>query len=113
LPRSILETRVIAEEPSGVYIPNFVSISENNEDGGFTIFAKENSQVIIKEMNVYDRWGNLIFTNSDFEPNDRSQGWRGNYNNKSVLPGVYVFSAIVEYADGKTESFAGDLTVID
>lgn len=108
-----LETRVLAEEPSGVYVPNFISISDNSDNGGFTIYSKESSQVLIKNLNIYDRWGNLIFVNSDFAPNDKSQGWKGNYNNKSVAPGVYIYMATVEYRDGTTEIFAGDLTVID
>jgi hypothetical protein len=45
-------------------------------------------------------------------PNDPSSGWDGRYRNKFVEPGVYVFWAEVELADGSTRVLSGDVTVV-
>ena len=37
-----------------------------------------------------DRWGNLVFENENFEINDSSQGWDGNYKGKPLNPGVFI-----------------------
>lgn len=63
-------------------------------------------------MQIFDRWGELVFENKNFAPNAPQFGWRGKAKGKFVNPGVYVYVVEVEYIDGGTEIFSGDVTVI-
>ena len=75
--------------------------------------ANYESVAIVKEMDIYDRWGNLMFTARDVPTGDPSKGWDGKLNAKSVATGVYVYKIKLELIDGKIEDFKGDLTVIE
>lgn len=93
-------------EPS-VYIPNVFSPDER---GNFNIFT--NDQItIIDGMYIYDRWGNLVFVNENFSPNDPTQGWDGTFNDSPVEQGVYVYMFIYKI-DGRQQIDAGDITLL-
>ncbi len=80
-----------------------------------TFYPESNSVGWINKMSVYDRWGNLMFTRSDFAANDPSLGWNGTFNGKDVVPGVYTWIVELEYdkkGSGELELFKGDVTVI-
>ena len=61
---------------------------------------------------VYDRWGELIHESGDFEVNDPTNGWDGNFRNKMMSSGVYIWYLEVEYIDGVEEAFQGSTTLI-
>ena len=62
-------------------------------------------------MYIYDRWGNLMFVNENFSPNDPNQGWDGTYNDNLVEQGVYVY--VFKYViDGREVIEAGDITLL-
>ena len=63
-------------------------------------------------MNIFDRWGNNVFTRDNVTAGDPAQGWDGKYKSTPVTPGVYMYKIEVEYNDGTTELFSGDVTVI-
>jgi hypothetical protein len=60
---------------------------------------------------VYSRWGESLFEMQDFAP-DGQQGWDGTFKGQKLNPAVYVWQAAVEFADGKTELFSGDVTLV-
>jgi gliding motility-associated-like protein len=97
-----------------VYIPN--AFSPFNEDGvndRFFVFANDNVVANIQSLQVYDRWGNQLFINENFSPNEASAGWGGMFREQQMQAGVYIYYAIVEYFDGTTELFKGDLTLLE
>jgi hypothetical protein len=54
----------------------------------------------------------LVYSASDFQPNDTSIGWDGNFRGKPMNPGVYVWVLEAEYLDGSKETFSGNTTLI-
>jgi len=95
-----------------IYIPNIIH-PENSIGGNqmFLIFSDLNV-LKIETLNIFDRWGNQVFSNQNFQPNDESQGWNGTFRGKPVAPGVYVWVAKVVFKDGTEEILKGDLTVV-
>ena len=90
-----------------IYIPNIFSPEST---GNFTIYT--NDQIVnILEVNIYDRWGNLVFVNTNFPPNQQSVGWDGRYKNIKAEQGVYVYFFAYEL-DGRREIESGDVTLI-
>jgi gliding motility-associated-like protein len=59
-------------------------------------------------MQIYDRWGNLIF-----ESRDVNQGWDGYDKNGRLLPaGVYVYKITLRLSDSQRTTQVGDVTLI-
>ncbi len=94
-----------------VYVPNVFSPNDDNVNEGFTLFADENVE-LIEELLIYDRWGELVFINSNFLPNDPSLGWDGIFKGEPAMEGVYAYIFSVRYVDGEQEYIAGDVTMI-
>jgi len=68
--------------------------------------------VNIRQLQVYDRWGDQMAVFNNIVPNDPARGWDGRFRGKEMNPGVYVWWAEVEYSDGTTEIFKGDVTIV-
>ncbi len=94
-----------------VDIPNIFSPDGDGLNDRFYI-SGDNTVLSIKDMKIYDRWGELVFSQQNFPPNDASYGWDGNFRGKKVLPGVYVFYAILEIKDREDMKVMGDITII-
>jgi len=62
----------IVEDDVSVVIANIF----NPKTGGFGIedFADID---LVNQFNIYDRWGQLIFAEQDFHPEDKSKNWNG------------------------------------
>ena len=95
------------------YVPNVFIIGNNNgSDNNFTLFSRDNDITLIKTMSIFDRWGNKVFINNDFLPNQPELGWDGYFSGGKVEQGVYVFSAVIELANGEEEKVSGGVTVL-
>ena len=77
-----------------IYFPN--SFSPNN-DGNNDVFKPKGYSVSIYELNIYNLWGELIFTSKSFD-----EGWDGTFNNSAAPQGVYVFEATAKNGNEKS-----------
>ena len=65
-----------------------------NFDGNNDYFYPTGSGVkIVKSFQVYSRWGQLLYSRTDFPPNDKKYGWDGNLNGIPQPSDTYVFVA--------------------
>jgi gliding motility-associated-like protein len=103
--------QVFVERSQRLYIPNAFSPNNDGTNDVFMLFS--GPEVLrIRTIQVFDRWGILVFEKQDFIPNDPVFGWDGTYRGVLQNPGVYVFHGQVEYLDGRVERFKGDVTLI-
>ena len=104
------EMTVFVEKQRRVFIPTSFSPNGDNLNDVFMIYGdKEISQ--IKTFQIFNRWGIQVFEATNFQPNDAANGWDGMFQNKALMPDVFVYYAIVEYKDGKSAIFQGDVTL--
>ncbi|MCB0533680.1 MAG: choice-of-anchor L domain-containing protein [Lewinellaceae bacterium] len=104
--------RILVNQPD-IWAPN--AISPNREDGFndvFLIFSGKNAVRKINTLQIFDRWGNLVFQNQNFQPNDEKQGWDGIFRGKPMNPAVFVWWAEIELADGQILNLKGDVTIV-
>ena len=94
-----------------IYIPNVFSLNDfrNNK---FRIYFGEGDVEHVNFLRIYDRWGNLVFNEEEFDPVHEDIFWDGHFNDKPVLPGVYVYMTELLLEDGETELFIGDITLL-
>ena len=94
-----------------VYIPNAFSPDGNGRNDKFCIFAKENTVDRIISLKIYTRWGERVFENFNFQPNDREEGWDGIFR-KKLQPGVFVWTTEILFLDGTKKTLKGDVSLI-
>jgi gliding motility-associated-like protein len=87
-----------------VYIPNTFTPASS-----FTVndqFGPEGLYIENYQMQIYNRWGEEVFSTSEGEK------WDGTYNGELVPQGVYHYQIRVQSEDGTTRSFQGRVTVV-
>ncbi len=107
------EIRII--DGGAVKIPNAFTPNVNGPSGGiqnnnFTndVFLPIMEGVEEFTMQIFDRWGNMIFQST--EPNI---GWDGYDKNGRLMPaGVYVYKLVMRLGDGQRTTKVGDVTLI-
>ena len=95
-----------------IYFPSGFSPNGDGNNDLFYTFAQLGAVNEIKQFSIFDRWGNEVYTVGGFQPNDPRYGWDGTQRGLRYNPGVFVYMAEVELADGSIEIFKGDVTLV-
>ena len=90
-------------------IPNAFSPNGDELNDNFGVFSSGN--LAFFEMNIFDRWGQLIFST-----NDQNEKWDGKINGKSAPVGVYVYKVNYQFKDeginSEKQKHTGTLTLL-
>lgn len=96
-----------------LYIPNSFSPNNDGVNEIFSIFADAYSGIEkIISMEVYNRWGILVFEQTDFIPDNNTTGWNGEFKGKPLDAGVYVYQIMIAFEDGRTLLMSGDVSLL-
>ena len=90
--------------PMKGYFPN--AFSPNGDDIN-EIFKAEGPFVKEVELQVYNRWGALVFQTTNNET-----GWDGSSKGEELPPGTYIYNAVVITIDGTRHSEQGAVYLI-
>jgi len=104
------DTPAVTDTITKVYIPNSIN-PEDPSNNKFYVMSN-NDNLMIKEMAIYDRWGNLVFIEKDFPANDPNFGWDARKDNRDIQQGVYVYLIKFETPVLGSTLESGDLTII-
>jgi len=105
--------KVVVLTARKVYFPNVFSPNSKNEGNTrFTVFGAEPNVQRILSLRIFDRWGNFLFQQNDFAPNDATLGWDGTLNGEVLPTGIYAFVAEVLFFDEAVEVFSGDVLLM-
>lgn len=97
-----------------IYIPNIFSPwTEDGENDIFLIFADGDQINQVNQFQIFDRWGEMVFADKNFQPNDPSHGWDGTHKGTRMTPAVFVYYAQIRLIDGRVLLYKGDVTLID
>jgi gliding motility-associated-like protein len=94
-----------------VYIPNVFSPNHDGIHDWFTVYGDEEVKEVI-EMQIFDRWGNNVFINTNFPPNEENYGWDGSFKRQDMNPAVFAYWAQVLFTDGSKGFYKGDVTLL-
>jgi gliding motility-associated-like protein len=94
-----------------VYVPNAFSPNGDGTNDEFYIFAG-NSVTKIKSFLVFNRWGESVYEYYNFEPNNPAFGWKGDHRGEPMDPGVFTWFAEIEFIDGKSDIYEGDVILM-
>lgn len=106
-----LVKELVVGEDFGIYVPNAFT---PNGDGLNDIFQPKGFGITKYELNIFDRWGELIFHTNTFE-----EGWNGAKQKKKdvsypliIEEGVYTWLINCTSVFGKSHELKGHVTLI-
>jgi gliding motility-associated-like protein len=100
---------------TNVVFPNAFTPNPDGSNGGSYTFGDLTNDVFFPytsgvtdfKMQIFNRWGELIFETLDIK-----QGWDGYYHGKLCQQDVYVWKAFIKFNTGKTFNKTGDVTLL-
>jgi gliding motility-associated-like protein len=95
-----------------VFIPNSFSPNDDKVNDVFIPYGSTCAKGI-KKMQIYNRWGDLVFSVENATFGNETQGWNGKFNGKNLPADVYVYVVIIEFGNGTTEVYSGDISLIN
>ena len=88
------QINIVVDKVRDVYFPNAFSPNDDGINDLFFIGAgKAVSQII--SLQVYSRWGELVFDGKDLPVNDPLAGWDGKLKHEKMDSGVFIWKAEV------------------
>lgn len=102
---------IIVDKEIDIYVPNIFSPDGDGQNDVFMIFANTDQVRIIKQFQVFSRWGEQVLDLNDFFPNDPQFGWDGMHRGDALNPAVFVWYVVVELIDGREILLEGDVTL--
>jgi gliding motility-associated-like protein len=97
------------------FAPNVITTNGDNLNDIFTIYGGPGLKAIIT-LEVYDRWGELVYKGENFPPGEEGImmgfGWNGVFKSRPMNPGVFAFKARLRYIDDEEIVVSGSFTII-
>ena len=104
--------QVLVERRVDIYAPNIFSPNGDGRNDRFTLFSAPGQIDQIERMEIYDRWGNQVFAQTEFPANNVAVGWDGTFRGEPMGPGVFTYYAQVRLLTGRIILQKGDVTLI-
>lgn len=96
---------------STVYAPQAFSPNGDSVNDVFFIYGAKCVRQI-KELSIYDRWGDNIFVKENIPPSEAAYGWNGTYHGQNAPSGLYTFKVLIELNDGAIVKNQGAVTLL-
>lgn len=95
-----------------VYIPNAFSPNGDGLNDRFQVFGATEVVAQVKRILVFNRWGQRVYQQEQFNFEDSSMWWDGTTRGREVPAGVFVYFIEIEFITGDIKQYKGDLTMI-
>ncbi len=89
-------------------IPNAFTPNGDGDNDYFFPRTQLSNGVTNFKMQVFNRWGQLIFETTKLD----GRGWDGRFNGQDQPMGVYLYLIDVGYSNGRQEAYKGSVTLI-
>ncbi len=103
--------RLIVERPRRVYLPNAFSPDGKGDNNLLYPFGAGEVQEILR-LDIFNRWGGLMYSRNNFPPNDPTFGWDGHLRGQPLPAAVYVYYMEVLFTDGTVIPYSGDVVLV-
>lgn len=105
------EVTIYVDNEKRIFIPNAFSPNGDGTNDIFFINAGKGVEEIL-DFKVFNRWGALVATHQNFQPNDPNYGWDGRFNGQKLEAGVYVYFAEVAFINDTKMIFQGSVSLL-
>lgn len=81
-----------------------------NGDGTNDVFYPRGTGLFkVRSLKIFSRWGEKVFENDNFNPNDPTSGWNGTYKGKKLTEDVFVYMIDLICENNQLMSFNGNV----
>lgn len=94
-----------------LFVPNVFTPNNDGINDVFYVFGNPAIREV-RNMTIFDRWGNNVFAAQNVPANDQSVGWDGKFRGRDLTPQVFAFFIEVEFLDGEVVVVKGDVTLL-
>lgn len=109
---SQITVQIVVDFKADIFVPTVFSPNGDEANDYFTIFTNPFQTNQINSLQIFDRWGALIFETKNIPSNEPEQGWDGRFKGQMMNSGVYVYIAVLEFPDGSEQQVKGSLTLL-
>jgi gliding motility-associated-like protein len=102
----VIEEDPECDEESGIYIPNVFSPNGDGVNDEWVVLL-EGASVDGVECSIFDRWGDLVYSTRTMPVS-----WDGRFDERVVMPGVYVYVLQFMNENAEARILSGDITVV-
>ena len=106
-----ISTNIVIDHFIPIFVPTMFTPNDDNVNDRLIIFGNPELVIKIKSFRIFDRWGDMVYQERDILINDLPKGWDGTLGSKPMNPAVFVWVAEVEFIDGQTKDFKGEVTL--
>ena len=97
---------------SFIWIPNIFSPNGSFSNRQFRIFKDPKIQAFIRNIYIFNRWGELVYKVQNLPFDGHEKWWNGTFKGQFVQNGVFVYLIDVEFSSGTIVPFTGTITII-
>jgi gliding motility-associated-like protein len=95
---------------NNIFMPNTFS---PNADGMNDIYYPRGRGInTISSLQIFTRWGQMVYSRQNFTANDASTGWDGRFRGNPLPPDVYVYTINLVCENQTIITLKGDITLI-
>ena len=94
-----------------IFIPTLFTPDSEDDNKTFQIFGGP-TVVNIREIAIYDRWGEMVYTATDAGINETYEGWDGYFLGDKVIAGAYAYIIDFDIVTGAVVTKTGTVTVV-
>jgi len=107
-----LVTFVAVDGRIPVFVPNIFTPNGDGTNDYVAIYANPEQVERILSFQVVSRWGELVWEEYDFPPNDGRIGWDGNLNGLPAGVAAYIWTTEVRLTTGETQRESGTVVLM-
>jgi gliding motility-associated-like protein len=101
-----------ANDDYNLYVPNAFSPNGDDFNDRFTVYANDYQVRLVRKLSVFDRWGGMLFENTNFPANEDTYGWDGSSRGSMMDAGIYTYYAEIELYTGSIKTVAGHVLLV-
>ena len=95
-----------------VFLPTAFSPNGDDHNDAWHIYGNAAQIARIEELLIFDRWGNALFSATDWPINSERHGWDGTARGQALDPGVYVYRITFRLVNGEIRISGGDIMLV-
>lgn len=108
---AVAKTIVTVDPKAGFFVPNAFSPNGDGLNDTFDVeVGPDIDNVLI--FQVYDRWGELMYSLENFDPRREGHGWNGMHKGRLMNTGIFVWRIEILGLDGQKFSGKGDVLLV-
>jgi gliding motility-associated-like protein len=97
-------------DAGNLFMPN--TFSPNGDGVNDVFYPRGKGLFTVKTLRIFNRWGEVVFEERDFNPNDITKGWKGMHNNRQSPQDVYVYSIDLICENKTVLNYKGNVALI-